>query len=232
MFDLIAFDADDTLWHNETLFTLTQSSFRALLAPYLLRPWTGEELYATELRNLQHFGYGIKGFMLSMIETAIELTGADLPVAVIQQIIGLGKAMLAAPVELLDHVAEVLPALAAAAPLLLLTKGDLFDQEAKIARSGLAPHFRHIEIVSDKTPQSYSALLAKYAVPPKRFLMVGNSLRSDIVPVIALGGRAVHIPYHTTWVHEQVAHAALPVSIVALAHVGLLPTWLAAQAAG
>jgi len=197
MFDMIAFDADDTLWHNETLFTLTQSSFRDLLAPYLLRPWTGEELYATELRNLQHFGYGIKGFTLSMIETAIELTSADLPVAVIQQIIGLGKAMLAAPVELLDHVAEVLPALAAAAPLLLLTKGDLFDREAKIARSGLAPHFRHIEIVSDKTPQSYSALLAKYAVPPERFLMVGNSLRSDIVPVIALGGRAVHIPYTT-----------------------------------
>ena len=231
MFDLIAFDADDTLWHNETLFTLTQSGFRDLLAPNLLRPWTGAELYATELRNLQHFGYGIKGFTLSMIETAIELTGGAVPAAVIRQIIDLGKAMLVAPVELLEHVAEVIPALAAVAPLLLITKGDLFDQEMKIARSGLADHFRDIEIVSDKTQQSYSALLAKYGVLPERFLMVGNSLRSDIVPVIALGGRAVYIPYQITWAHEEVAREALPDSMVELDHIGQLTGWLAAQAA-
>lgn len=191
-FDLIAFDADDTLWHNEHLYSLTQEGYRELLAPFLDRPWTGDELYATELRNLQHFGYGIKGFTLSMVETAIELTAGQVPAAVIQQIIDLGKGMLAAPVELLDGVAELLPALSADVPLMLLTKGDLFDQEAKIARSGLASHFRHIEIVSEKTRATYASLLDKVGVRPERFLMVGNSLRSDILPVLALGGHAVY----------------------------------------
>lgn len=223
---LIALDADDTLWHNETLFTVTQDSFRALLGPYTQGNWTGEELYATELRNLRHYGYGIKGFVLSMIETAIEVTAGQVPGAVIQQIIELGKAMLAAPVELLDHVAEVVPALAARAPLLLLTKGDLFDQEAKLARSGLAEHFHHVEIVSDKTPLTYRRLLARYAVAPEEFLMVGNSLRSDILPVLAVGGRAVHIPYAETWAHELVPADELPAGIVELAHIGLLPGWL------
>lgn len=231
MFDLIAFDADDTLWHNETLFTLTQQTYRDVLTPHLQRPWNDEVLYQTELRNLEHFGYGVKGFTLSMIETAIELTDGQVPARVIQQIIDLGKAMLAAPVELLDGVAEVVSSLAGDYPLLLLTKGDLFDQEAKIARSGLADHFRHIEIVSDKTPASYRALLEKYGVPPARFLMVGNSLRSDIVPVVAIGGRAVYIPYHVTWVHEQVAAEALPAGIVELARMGQLPAWLAEQSA-
>lgn len=229
MFDVIAFDADDTLWHNETLFTVTQDSYRELLTPYLQRPWTGEELYATELRNLQHFGYGIKGFTLSMIETAIELTGGQVPARIVQQIIDLGKAMLSAPVELLDHVAEVIPALAEPHRLLLITKGDLFDQEAKIARSGLADYFRQIEIVSDKTTAIYRALLAKHGVAPERFLMVGNSLRSDILPVLALGARAVYIPYHVTWAHEQVAREALPPGLVELEHIGQLPAWLEAQ---
>jgi putative hydrolase of the HAD superfamily len=226
---LIALDADDTLWHSETLFTVTQDSFRALLQPYLQGDWAGDELYATELRNLQHYGYGIKAFVLSMIETAIEVTGGRVPGAVIQQIIDLGKAMLAAPVELLDHVAAVVPALAERAPLLLLTKGDLFDQEAKLARSGLAEHFRHVEIVSDKTPATYRHLLAKYDLAPERFLMVGNSLRSDIIPALTVGARAVYIPYAQTWAHELVADAELPADIVELAHIGLLPAWLDAQ---
>jgi putative hydrolase of the HAD superfamily len=231
MFDLIAFDADDTLWHNETLFSLTHESYRNLLTPYLQHPWLSEALEQTELRNLQHFGYGVKGFTLSMIETAIELTGGHVPAQVVRQIIDLGKAMIAAPVELLDHVAEVIPALADDYPLLLLTKGDLFDQEAKIARSGLAGHFQQVEIVSDKTPATYQSLLTRYGLAPARFLMVGNSLRSDIVPVVGLGGQAIYIPYHTTWAHEQVAPADLPAGIVELAHIGQLPQWLAQQAA-
>lgn len=226
---LIALDADDTLWHNETLFTVTQESYRDLLRPYVRADWTGQELYATELRNLQHYGYGIKGFVLSMIETAIELTDGQVPAAVIRQIIELGKAMLAAPIELLDHVAEVIPVLAQRAPLMLLTKGDLFDQEAKLARSGLADHFHYVEIVSDKTVEVYRRLLARYEVPADQFLMVGNALRSDIVPVRAIGARAVYIPYAETWVHEATVAEALPDGIVELAHIGLLPAWLDAN---
>ncbi|NTU83946.1 MAG: HAD family hydrolase [Chloroflexales bacterium] len=227
---LLGLDADDTLWHNETLFTVTQTSFRTLLQPFIAGDLAGEALYATELRNLQHYGYGIKGFVLSMIETAIEVTDRTVPAPIIQQIIDLGKAMLAAPVELLDHVAASIPTLAARAPLLLLTKGDLFDQEAKLARSGLAAHFRHVEIVSDKTPATYGRLLAKYGVAPEAFLMVGNSLRSDILPVLAVGGRAVHIPYAATWAHEHVPADELPAGLVELAHLGLLPAWLDAMA--
>lgn len=224
--ELIALDADDTLWHNESLFTVTQDSFRALLQPYLRGEWSAEALYATELRNLGHYGYGIKGFVLSMIETAVELTEGRVPGAVVGQIIDLGKAMLAAPVELLEHVAAVVPALARRAPLLLITKGDLFDQEAKLARSGLAEHFRHVEIVSDKTPATYRRILERYAVAPEAFLMVGNSLRSDIVPVVTVGGRAVYIPYAETWAHEVVPREELPPGIVELEHIGLLPAWL------
>jgi putative hydrolase of the HAD superfamily len=148
------------------------------------------------------------------------------PAAVVQQIIELGKAMIAAPTELLEHVADVIPLLARDYPLLLVTKGDLFDQEAKLARSGLAEHFQHVEIVSDKTPQVYQRLLAKHDIAPARFLMVGNSLRSDIVPVLAIGAHAVYIPYHLTWAYEQVAADALPPGIVELAHIGQLPGWL------
>jgi putative hydrolase of the HAD superfamily len=230
MFELIAFDADDTLWHNEALFTVTQERYRALLEPHLLRPWSGEALYQTEVRNLQHFGYGIKGFTLSMIETAIELTDGRVPGSVIQQIIDLSKAMLAAPVELIEHVAEVIPALGRSHRLILITKGDLFDQEAKIARSGLAEHFQHIEIVSDKTVGVYRALLARHGVAPERFLMVGNALRSDILPVLEMGGRAVYIPYQSTWAHEHVALENPPPGMVELSHIGQLPAWLAMQA--
>lgn len=227
MFDLIAFDADDTLWHNETLFRLTQQQYRELLTPYLQRPWNDDVLYHTEMRNLQHFGYGIKGFILSMIETAVEMTDGQVPGHVIQQIIDMGKKMRAAPVELLDHVAEVIPALAETCALMLLTKGDLLDQESKVARSGLAEYFRYVEIVSDKTPAIYRMLLAKYGLAPQRFLMIGNSLRSDVVPVVESGGMAIHIPYHTTWAHEHVEE--LPAGIVQLDHIGLLPEWIACQ---
>jgi len=202
LFDVIAFDADDTLWHTERLYAETQVRFRRLLAQYHSPEWIDERLYQTEMRNLQHFGYGLKAFTLSMIETAVELTEGRIPGREIQMIIDFAKEMLNAEVQLLEYAAETVARLAAAHALMLITKGDLFDQEAKIARSGLARHFRYIEIVSDKTRESYEALLKKHAVAPEHFLMIGNSLRSDILPVLALGGCAVYIPYHVTWAHE------------------------------
>jgi putative hydrolase of the HAD superfamily len=222
--DLIALDADDTLWHNESMFSLTQAKFLDLLSGYHSPELIERRLYETELRNLQTFGYGIKGFTLSMIETALELTDRQVSGAIIQEILDLSKAMVHAPVELLDHVAEVVPWLAERYPLMLLTKGDLFDQESKLARSGLAEYFRYVEIVSDKTATSYRALFARYQIDSARFLMVGNSLRSDIVPVVALGGRAVYIPYHLTWAHETVAdHDAQQHPYIELEHIGGLP---------
>ena len=209
MIDVIAFDADDTLWHNETLYQMTQDRFGDLLAPYLDTPWTGQELYATELRNLRHFGYGIKGFTLSMIETAIELTGGRVTAREIQAIVDFGRAMIANPIELIDGVTEVVPELARSHTLMLITKGDLFEQETKIAKSGVAQHFAHVEVVSDKTVDSYRALLTARGIAPARFLMVGNSLRSDILPVLDVGGHAAYVPYHVTWAHEVVPDEAL-----------------------
>ena len=226
--DLIALDADDTLWHNETIFSLTQAKFLELLGGYHSPELIERQLYKTELRNLNNFGYGVKGFTLSMIETALELTDRQVSGAIIQQIIDFAKAMVHAPVELLDHVADVIPLLAASYPLMLLTKGDLLDQESKLARSGLAEHFRYVEVVSDKTATSYRALLARYQIDPSRFLMVGNSLRSDILPVTALGGRAVYIPYQLTWAHETVADRdAHQHEYVELEHIGMLPELIA-----
>src|SRR3972149_8325975 len=165
-FDTIAFDADDTLWHNERLYVNAQAKFKQLLAQYHSPEWIDERLYQTEMRNLHHFGYGIKAFALSMIETALELTEGRLSGSDIQTIINSAREMLAAEVELLEHVADTIPGLAAAYPLMLITKGDLRDQEMKITRSGLASHFRHIEIVSDKGRDNYEALLQRYAIPP------------------------------------------------------------------
>lgn len=198
----IGLDADDTLWHNESLFALTQARLRDLLAPYGDAAQIDARLYATETRNLEHFGYGIKGFTLSMIETAVELTEGRIEGAAIAQILAWGKTMLTAPVELLPHVREVLEELAAQHSLLLITKGDLFDQESKLARSGLGEFFRHIEIVREKDARVYARILQKYDIQPQRFLMVGNSVRSDILPVLEIGGRAAHIPYEITWQHE------------------------------
>jgi putative hydrolase of the HAD superfamily len=204
---VIGFDADDTLWHNESLFALTQAKFRELLAPYGDAEWIDKQLYATESRNLAHFGYGIKGFTLSMIETAIELTAGRIGGSDIAQIIDWSRTMLASPVELLPGVEKVVETLAQEHPLLLITKGDLFDQESKLARSGLGPNFRHIEIVRDKDASVYASILAKHNIPPSEFLMVGNSIRSDILPVLDIGGKAAHIPYAITWQHEV---ASLP----------------------
>jgi putative hydrolase of the HAD superfamily len=223
-FQVIAFDADDTLWHNERLYAEVQSGFRRLLARYHSSEWVDVRLHQTEMRNLLHFGYGIKGFALSMIETAIELTDGRITGAEVQSIIDSAKRMLAADVDLLDHADETLTTLAADYPLMLITKGDLHDQEAKISRSGIADRFRHVEIVSDKSTESYRALLERHRIAPDRFLMVGNSLRSDILPVLALGATAVYVPYELTWAHEAAERPPAGRSgYYELEHIGGLP---------
>jgi putative hydrolase of the HAD superfamily len=223
MLELIAFDADDTLWHTESLYSNAQTRFVQLLAEYHPREWIERRLYATEMANLRYYGYGIKSFILSMIESSIELTEGRITGREIQQVIDLAKEMLSADVRPLEQVESTVTRLAEHYPLMIITKGDLFDQESKVARSGLGGHFKHVEIVSDKTPQSYAALLARYNVKPENFLMVGNSLRSDILPVAAIGGRAVYVPYTVTWAHEAVdTETAGAASFVQLEHIGQL----------
>ncbi len=200
----VAFDADDTLWHHQNLFEETQEKFRALLRPYHPDAWINENLHDTEMRNLRHFGYGVKGFMLSMVETAIQLTEGRIQGSEIQKILDLGKDMLERPVELMPGVAQVLATLAQQFELMVITKGDLFDQETKLARSGLGAHFSTIEVVSEKNAATYAAILKRHSIGPAHFLMVGNSLKSDIEPVLQIGGRAVHIPYELQWSHDQV----------------------------
>lgn len=201
-FELIAFDADDTLWENESLYARAQARFRELLAHYHPPEWIDARLYETEMRNLAHFGYGVKAFTLSMIETAIELTEGQICGEDIKFLIDQGKQMLTAEIVLLEHTAETIAQLSQAYSLMLVTKGDLLDQESKIKRSGIQTYFEHIEIVSDKTPQSYAHVLQEHGVHPKNFLMIGNSLRSDVLPILELGGNAVYIPYVMTWMHE------------------------------
>ena len=202
-FDVIAFDADDTLWHSEILYASAQEEYRRLLAPYAEAETIDRVLHQTEMRNLPTYGYGIKGFALSMIEAALELSQHQVSGGEIQRLLDLAKQILSTEVELLEGVAEVVAELAKTYLLMLITKGDLVHQEAKIEQSGLKPYFRTIEIVADKTPQSYAALLARHHVEPSRFLMIGNSLRSDVLPVLEIGGQAVHVPYAITWVHEH-----------------------------
>jgi len=197
-----------------------------LLAHYHEPDWIRERLYQTETRNLAHFGYGIKAFALSMLESAVELTEGRLSGQDVKTLIDLAKAMLRAEVELLPHVSEVVPQLAEKYPLLIITKGDLLDQETKVKRSGLGHFFREIEVVSHKTPETYAHLLEKHATAPARFLMIGNSLRSDILPILELGGSAVHIPYETTWLHEMAEPPAGEPGFYALEHMGQLPTLL------
>ncbi len=227
MIDLIAFDADDTLWHNEPIFHATESQFAEMLAAYHPAAWVSERLLATETKNLGHFGYGIKGFILSMIETAIELTEARITGAEVQKIIERGHEMLRHPVELLDGVRETIESLNGRYRLMLLTKGDLFDQESKLARSGLGEFFDAIEIVSTKNASTYRAIMKRYDVAPEGFVMVGNSLRSDVLPAIEAGAHAVHIPYALTWAHERIDDDALAgKEFGVLAKITMLPEWL------
>jgi putative hydrolase of the HAD superfamily len=224
---LVALDADDTLWHNEPLFRTTQDQFRALLSRYGDLDGIDDRLDEVERRNLQHFGYGVKGFVLSMIETALELTGERLDGADVRQILEWGRAMMASPVQLLDGARDAVEALARDFRLILLTKGDLFHQESKLARSGLGACFSGVEIVSEKDAPTYRAVMARYAVAPSAFVMVGNSLRSDVLPVLEAGGHAVHVPYEITWIHERVAPETLAgATYHEIPHLGALPSLL------
>jgi putative hydrolase of the HAD superfamily len=222
MLDVIAFDADDTLWQNERLYNTTQDKFARLLAKYTHTNEIDAALYETEKGNIPYFGYGIKSFTLSMIETAIRLTGGQITSEDIAQIVGFAKVMIDTPVQLLEHAAETVTQLAGSHRLMIITKGDLLDQARKLERSGLAGYFTYVEIVSEKTEATYTGILAKYNLTPQRFLMVGNSLRSDVLPVVAIGGHAVYIPHDFTWVHEAITDHD-PAGYVELEHIGRLP---------
>jgi putative hydrolase of the HAD superfamily len=196
---VIGLDADDTLWHNETIFERVHERYRASLSMYHDSATVDQTLLATELRNLDLYGYGVKGFMLSAIETAIELTSGKISAEEIRALINLGREMLNHPVELLDGVAETIASLASSYVLLVITKGDLLDQERKLTKSGLAAHFKGVEIVSEKNAATYASILRRHDVRPTEFLMVGNSLKSDILPVLEIGAAALHIPYQLLW---------------------------------
>jgi len=205
---LVGFDADDTLWKCEDYYRSSQDAFEDILGRYLdlADISVRERLYAAERENITTvFGYGVKGMALSMIETAIEMTRARISAADLHRIIVMAKQMLCQPVELLPDVRAAVEAVAARHPVVLITKGDLFHQEAKVRMSGLADLFGRIEIVSEKDIPTYTRLLSEFGLAAEHFVMIGNSLRSDIAPVLALGGWGIHIPYHLTWEHEQVA---------------------------
>lgn len=203
---VIAFDADDTLWVNEPYFRETEEKFAALLEDFMPHHSIIAELFKTEIANLPLYGYGIKGFMLSMIETVLRITEGKVNTEVINKVLELGQEMLNKPIELLDGVEDVLQALHGKYKLVVATKGDLLDQQRKLTKSGLDHYFHHIEIMSDKQEQDYQKLIKHLDCKSESFLMLGNSLKSDVLPVLAIGGHAVHIPYHTTWVHERIDH--------------------------
>lgn len=201
---VIGFDADDTLWINETYFLETEQKLRLLLAPYVDGETVTAELFKTESRNMPLYGYGVKAYILSVMETAIRITDGKVPASVLEQILLLGKEQLSKPVELLDGVEETLNALVGRYRLIVVTKGDLLDQEQKLCRSGIEHLFHHVEIMSDKTDKEYRLLLKHLDIQPEEFLMIGNSVRSDILPPLELGSYAIHVPYQTTWAHEKV----------------------------
>ncbi|MDX1436178.1 MAG: HAD family hydrolase [Anaerolineales bacterium] len=228
MISTIGFDADDTLWHNETNYLQATEKLQEWLAGFQSPDQVAKALEETEIRNIPRYGYGIKSFTLSMIETALALSDGKIPGSEVQKILALGKGMLRAEVHLLEHAEESLSALAGGYDLILITKGDLVEQSGKVARSGVAGYFQEIEIVSEKSASTYKRLLDRHGVPPGRFLMVGNSLKSDILPVLETGGRAVYIPYQHTWSHEQIPGHKLPDrGYYELEHLGRLPALVA-----
>ncbi len=201
---VIGFDADDTLWVNETYFREAEEEFASLLEHYETKNKIDQELFRTEIGNLDLYGYGIKSFTLSMIESALDISNNQVSQTTLSKILNLGKKMIAHPVELLDDVEEVLRVLSDKYRLIVLTKGDLLDQERKLDRSGLSEYFHHVEVLSDKKELNYKNLLEHLGISTEEFLMVGNSLKSDVLPILALGAQAVHVPFHTTWAHEEV----------------------------
>lgn len=205
--NIIGFDADDTLWHNERFFRLTQDHFTALLADYADADHLQDRLLAAEKRNIQHYGYGVKGFTLSMIETALEVTEDRVPARVIRELIEAGQEMLKSPIELLPHARHAVETVSAMHRAVLITKGDLLDQERKLAQSGLGDYFDGVEIVSEKTPAVYAEIFSRHAEGADSALMVGNSMRSDVVPVVQAGGWGVYVPHGLVW---EIEHAPAP----------------------
>lgn len=205
MLEMIAFDADDTLWHNEVHYRDAQAQFLHILSRWAEPEQVDAVLNETEMGNLALYGYGVKAFTLSMLETAVKVSGARIEGEAVGKILALGREMLQEEVTLLRGVEETLNTLSEDYPLMVITKGDILDQTNKVKRSGLAKYFRRVEVVSDKTPLTYQEVLSKNQIDPARFVMVGNSIRSDILPVLALGGCAIHIPADTTWEHEMVS---------------------------
>lgn len=203
---VIAFDADDTLFVNEPYFQETEQKFCALLSDYLSNQGLSQELFRVEIANLDLYGYGIKGYILSMIEAAMNISNKTISIEIIERIIEYGKELLQKPIELLDGVEETLAALHGKYRLIVATKGDLKDQQSKLHRSGLGHYFHHIEVMADKQELNYEKLLKRLDITADEFFMIGNSLKSDVLPVLAIGGHAVHIPFHTTWEHERISH--------------------------
>lgn len=201
---VIGFDADDTLWVNETYFREAEMVFGNLLSEYETLNTIDQELFKKEIDNLPLYGYGVKAFVLSMVESALEQSNYNISTKSIEAILNIGKDMLNKPVELLDGVEEVLKALSPKYRLILATKGDLLDQERKLEKSGLTKYFHHIEVLSDKKEANYSKLLNHLDIKPSEFLMIGNSLKSDVLPLVNIKAHAIHVPFHTTWAHEQV----------------------------
>ena len=224
----IGFDADDTLWHNEQFFRITQDRFAALLGSFAEREHLETRLLAAERRNLGRYGFGVKGFVLSMIETAIEVTDDRVPARVIRELIEAGQDMLAHPIHLLPHARETVTALARDFRVLLITKGDLLDQERKLAQSGLGDLFHGVEIVSQKTPATYARAFAHHGSGPDRAMMIGNSLKSDVVPALEAGAWGIYVPHGLTW---ELEHAETPADhprFREIGDLGRLPDLLAA----
>lgn len=201
---VIAFDADDTLWHNEHYFQEAERKFCELLENYLPQHTVQRELLQTEIKNISLYGYGIKAFMLSMVETAIQVTDGTIKIEVIEKMIALGKDLLDKPVELMPGVEDVLKSLKPKYKLVMATKGDLLDQERKLKKSNLASYFHHIEIMSEKKEPDFEKLIRHLDIKPAELMMIGNSIKSDILPILNIGGHGIHIPYHVTWAHEKV----------------------------
>lgn len=225
----VGLDADDTLWHNETIFRLTQDRFVALLADHADRSTLEARMAETEKRNLRLYGYGVKGFTLSMLETAMELTGGEAPASVVREILAAGREMLAHPVETLPGVDEALAALSDSYRLVLITKGDLLDQERKLAASGLGDLFAAIEIVSEKNRQTYDRVFARHGTGADEAVMAGNSMKSDVLPALAAGAWGVHIPYVITWAHEVAEAPADHQRYGALSNISELPAWIGSR---
>ena len=224
----IGFDADDTLWHHETYYRLTQDRFAALLADYAAPEHLHERLLSAERRNLAHYGFGVKGFVLSMIETALEVTDAQVPASVIKSLLDAGREMLAHPIDLLPHAGDTIATLAGQYRLVLVTKGDLIDQERKLAQSGLGEMFDAVEIVSDKTTATYQAIFARHGTGAAQAMMVGNSLNSDVIPALGAGSWGVHVPSALTWALDHAEPPTGHARFHTVADLGALPALISA----